>query len=66
MEKLRIGLSGVNKNNIGMDLLTKQQSNLAKEILKLIDKDDYNYMDVNRVLYTLDRELQYRANNNKL
>ncbi|WP_248320189.1 hypothetical protein, partial [Staphylococcus aureus] len=46
--------------------LTEKERNLGAEILELIKKSDYSYLEINKVFYALDRELQYRANNNKL
>ncbi|PHZ44725.1 hypothetical protein B9Z04_07920, partial [Staphylococcus aureus] len=46
--------------------LTENERRLRKEILGSIKKGDYSYLEINKVFYALDRELQYRANNNKL
>ncbi|HHC5786644.1 TPA: hypothetical protein ACN4TU_002809 [Staphylococcus aureus] len=67
-EGLRIGVPQVSsKADASSSYLTEKERNLGAEILELIKKSDYNsYLEINKVLYALDRELQYRANNNKL
>lgn len=49
-----------------VESLTENERGLRKEILKSIKKGYYSYLEINKVFYALDRELQYRANNNKL
>ncbi|EYF19208.1 phage protein, partial [Staphylococcus aureus F29447] len=54
------------KADASSSYLTEKERNLGAEILELIKKSDYSYLEINKVFYALDRELQYRANNNKL
>ncbi|HEH1154708.1 TPA: hypothetical protein SGB96_001335 [Staphylococcus aureus] len=46
--------------------LTENERRLRKEILESIKKGYYSYLEINKVFYALDRELQYRANNSKI
>ncbi|HEI7642731.1 TPA: hypothetical protein SK879_002588 [Staphylococcus aureus] len=54
------------RDHASSSYLTEKERNLGAEILELIKKSDYSYLEINKVFYALDRELQYRANNNKL
>ncbi|EZT10177.1 hypothetical protein [Staphylococcus aureus] len=54
------------RDHAPVESLTEKERNLGAEILELIKKSDYSYLEINKVFYALDRELQYRANNNKL
>ncbi|HCU1024318.1 hypothetical protein MCS44_07555 [Staphylococcus aureus] len=54
------------RDHASVKSLTGKERNLGAEILELIKKSDYSYLEINKVFYALDRELQYRANNNKL
>ncbi|ENK41717.1 hypothetical protein [Staphylococcus aureus] len=66
-EGLRICVPQVSsKADASSSYLMEKERNLGAEILELIKKSDYSYLEINKVLYALDRELQYRANNNKL
>ncbi|MBR9609303.1 hypothetical protein HBR64_07215 [Staphylococcus aureus] len=66
-EGLRIGVPQVSsKDHASVESLTENERRLRKEILGSIKKGDYSYLEINKVFYALDRELQYRANNNKL
>ncbi|HGO2798731.1 TPA: hypothetical protein ACK0TX_001089 [Staphylococcus aureus] len=66
-EGLRISVPQVSsKADASASYLTEKERNLGAEILELIKKSDYSYLEINKVFYALDRELQYRANNNKL
>ncbi|SUK09175.1 hypothetical protein [Staphylococcus aureus] len=66
-EGLHIGHPNVSRKiDVGAAYLTEKERNLGTEILKVIKEGDCSYLGANRVLYTVDRELQFRANNNKL
>ncbi len=57
------------RDHASVESLTENERRLRKEILGSIKKGDYSYLEINKVFYVfyaLDRELQYRANNNKL
>ncbi|HEI3075754.1 TPA: hypothetical protein SI277_002284 [Staphylococcus aureus] len=49
-----------------VESLTENERRLRKEILESIKKGYYSYLEINKVFYALDRELQYRANNSKI
>ncbi|HEI1429302.1 TPA: hypothetical protein ACPFKH_001384 [Staphylococcus aureus] len=54
------------RDHAPVESLTENERRLRKEILESIKKGYYSYLEINKVFYSLDRELQYRANNNKL
>ncbi|MGT0243899.1 hypothetical protein ACVNP1_05555 [Staphylococcus aureus] len=54
------------RDHAPVEFLTENERRLRKEILESIKKGYYSYLEINKVFYALDRELQYRANNNKL
>ncbi|HIA6821350.1 TPA: hypothetical protein ACWROX_001249 [Staphylococcus aureus] len=54
------------RDHAPVESLTENERRLRKEILELIKKSDYSYLEINKVFYALDRELQYRANNSKI
>lgn len=54
------------RNHASVESLTENERRLRKEILISIKKGYYSYLEINKVFYALDRELQYRANNTKL
>ncbi|WP_141062393.1 hypothetical protein [Staphylococcus aureus] len=54
------------RDHAPVESLTENEGRLRKEILELIKKSDYSYLEINKVFYVLDRELQYRANNSKI
>ncbi|HHW9151726.1 TPA: hypothetical protein ACU3GM_001253 [Staphylococcus aureus] len=66
-EGLRIGVPQVSsKADTSSSYLTEKERNLGAEILESIKKGYYSYLEINKVFYALDRELQYRANNSKI
>ncbi len=66
-EGLRIGVPQVSsKADASSSYLTENERRLRKEILESIKKGYYSYLEINKVFYALDRELQYRANNSKI
>ncbi|HAR5305216.1 TPA: hypothetical protein PJ878_002800 [Staphylococcus aureus] len=54
------------RNHAPVESLTENERRLRKEILESIKKGYYSYLEINKVFYALDRELQYRANNSKI
>ncbi|HEA3297188.1 TPA: hypothetical protein RVS87_001389 [Staphylococcus aureus] len=66
-EGLHISIPRISvRDHASIESLTENERGLRKEILKSIKKGYYSYLEINKVFYALDRELQYRANNNKL
>ncbi|HBI1298841.1 TPA: hypothetical protein PJT35_002746, partial [Staphylococcus aureus] len=54
------------RDHAPVESLTENERRLRKEILESIKKGYYSYLEINKVFYALDRELQYRANNSKI
>ncbi|HCX2664826.1 TPA: hypothetical protein OZH27_000872 [Staphylococcus aureus] len=54
------------RDHAPVESLTENERRLRKEILESINKGYYSYLEINKVFYALDRELQYRANNSKI
>ncbi|HDK4323859.1 TPA: hypothetical protein PSK15_001198 [Staphylococcus aureus] len=54
------------RDHAPVESLTENERRLRKEILESIEKGYYSYLEINKVFYALDRELQYRANNSKI
>lgn len=66
-EGLHISIPRISRSyHAPVESLTENEHGLRKEILEVIKEGDCNYLEANRVLYTVDRELQFRANNSKL
>ncbi|HDF5970823.1 TPA: hypothetical protein PEN82_002801 [Staphylococcus aureus] len=54
------------RDHAPVESLTENERRLRKKILESIKKGYYSYLEINKVFYALDRELQYRANNSKI
>ncbi|HDJ6023973.1 TPA: hypothetical protein PQ158_002279 [Staphylococcus aureus] len=54
------------RDHAPVESLTENERRLRKEILESIKKGYYSYLEINKVFYALDREVQYRANNSKI
>lgn len=55
-----------NKDTLVFVGATKKELDLLKRFKNVVGQDEYSFLEVNRVLYQLNRELQFRANSNKL